>query len=136
MDLVVDTSVVVAALLKSGSTRALIFSPFLKLYSPERLEIEILKNKEKFKEYSNLTDEEFFGALNLLLKQIEIIPIQEYAQKTKEAKELCVARDETDWPFVALALKLNIPIWTSDPDLLKGQKIIPVMKTSDLIKIL
>ena len=136
MNLVVDTSVVVAALLKPGNTRTLIFSPMLKLYSPERLEIEIIKNKEKFKEYSHMSEEEFFEALDLLLKQIEIIPLEEYVKKTQEAKDLCKARDESDWPFAALALKLNIPIWTSDPDLLKGQKRVPVMKTSHLTKIL
>ena len=134
MELVVDTSVVVAALLKPGNTRMLIFSPILKLYSPERLEVEIIKNKQKFKEYSKMSDDEFSAALNLLLKQIEIVSFEEYKEKEIQAKELCKARDESDWPFLALALKLNISIWSYDPDLLKGQKKISVVKTSDLIK--
>lgn len=136
MEFVVDTSVVVAALLKPGNTRTLIFSPLLKLYSPERLEVEIVKNKEKFKNYSSMSEEEFFEALNLLLKQIEIVQIEKYNEKEQEAKKLCKARDESDWPFAALALKYNLSIWTSDPDLLKGQKKIPVIKTSDLAQML
>ena len=135
MELVVDTSVVVAALLRPGDTRTIIFSPLLKLYSPERLEIEIIKNKEKFMKYSKLSEENFSGALNLLLKQIEIISFEQYKEKETQAKELCKARDESDWPFLALALRLNLSIWSYDPDLFKGQKKIPVVKTSDLYKL-
>ncbi len=81
-----------------------------------------------------MDENEFFEALGLLLRQIEIIPLEEYAGKSDEAQKLC-KRDQSDWPFAALALKLNIPIWTSDPDLLIGQKTIPVMKTAELIQI-
>ncbi len=135
MELVVDTSVVVASILRPGATRNLLFNPFLKLYSPERLEYEIVKNKEKFKEYVNFTEEQFQEALTLALKQIEIIPFEEYEKNEYESKELC-KRDESDWPFVALALKLNIGIWSTDPDLLKGQNKVNVISTSELLKII
>ena len=136
MELVVDTSVVVAALLKQGTTRNLIFSPFLRLYSRERLEPEILRNKEKFKEFGGLTNDQFYDSLVLVLKQIEIIPFEEYAEKEIAAREICKQRDESDWPFIALALKLNATIWSTDPDLIKGQTKVKVLSTSDLIKIL
>ena len=135
MELVVDTSVVVAAVLKDGSTRNLVFNPLLKLYSPERLEPEILKNKEKFKECGRLTEEQFHESLTLVLKQIEIIPFEEYVEKELVAKEIC-KRDESDWPFIALALKLHLTIWSNDPDLMKGQNKVKVISISDLIKIL
>ena len=133
MELVVDTSVVVAALLRPGATRDLIFNPLLRLYSPERLEAEIVKNKGKFMEYSKMTEEQFFEALNLVLKQIEIIQLEQYKEKEAAARIIC-KRDESDWPFVALALRLRIGIWSTDPDLLKGQKEIEVVGTSELIK--
>ena len=66
MELVVDTSVVVAALLKEGATRNLLFNSSLRLYSPERLELEIIKNKEKFKELARFTEEEFYESLALV----------------------------------------------------------------------
>ena len=128
MELVVDTSVVVAAILKSGTTRNLLFNSFVKLYSPERLEAELFKNKEKFKEYANLTDDEFNNAVELVLKQIEIIPFEEYREKEPEAKSAC-RRDESDWTFVALALRLNIAIWSNDPDLLEGQNKVKVLSS-------
>src|SRR3989338_1354820 len=107
MELVVDTSVVVAALLKEGATRNLLFNSSLRLYSPERLELEIIKNKEKFKELARFTEEEFYESLALVLKQIEIVPFGGYKENEFKARVIC-KRDESDWPFVALALRLNI----------------------------
>lgn len=135
MELIVDTSVVVAAILRSGNTRNLIFNSSLKLYSPERVQFEIMKNKEKFKKYANYSDQEFEEVVALILKQIEVLPFEEYKEKEVKAKEVC-KRDETDWPFVALALKLVAPIWTSDPDLLKGQDKVSVLTTEQLVKLL
>ena len=39
-----------------------------------------------------------------------------FAHREKEARERLVRRDEDDWPFVALALQLDCPIWTEDRD--------------------
>lgn len=132
MELVVDTSVVVAALLMPSSTRTLLFNPSLKLCSPERLEYEIVKNKERFKEYSNLTEEQLFESLVLVLKQIEIIAFEEYRYLEGQAREAC-KRDESDWPFVALALHRQVSIWSNDPDLLEENVGVPVISTQDLI---
>ncbi len=94
-----------------------------------------MKNKEKFKEYAHFTEEQFSESLTLVIKQIDIIPLEAYRQNENEAREIC-KQDESDWPFVALALKLNMSIWSTDPDLLKGQRTIKVISTSDLIKMM
>ncbi len=47
-----------------------------------------------------------------------ITPIQEnvYREFESEAKLRLHGKDEEDWPFVALALRFEIPIWTEDRD--------------------
>ncbi|MBI5047236.1 hypothetical protein HZC07_05920 [Candidatus Micrarchaeota archaeon] len=131
-EVVVDTSIVVAGLLRPGTTRNLIFTSALKLYSPEQMETEIRKNRIKFMQYGKVSEEEFESSVSILLKQIVVVQLKEYLEKEQEARKIC-SRDETDWPFVALALTLNIPIWSLDPDLLKGQKVVRVVRTSELI---
>ena len=37
----------------------------------------------------------------------------------EKAKELVREADPDDWPFVALAMHLNVPLWTGDKELLK-----------------
>ena len=135
MELVVDTSIVVAALLRSGTTRSLLFNPQFKLFSPERVETEIVKNKEKFKQLGNFTEEQFFEAVAIVMKQMEITAFEDYKILEKEARIVC-KRDESDWPFVALALKLDLPIWSADPDILEGQRRVKVVSTPELLKII
>ena len=44
------------------------------------------------------------------------VPQETYADFRAEAQLRLRGRDEEDWPFVALALTLNCPIWTEDQD--------------------
>lgn len=44
------------------------------------------------------------------------VPHEVYADNEAEARRRLAGRDETDWPFLALALILGCPIWTEDRD--------------------
>lgn len=39
-----------------------------------------------------------------------------YSDRRAEAEQLIAARDPDDWPTVALALELDVPIWSQDKD--------------------
>jgi predicted nucleic acid-binding protein len=41
----------------------------------------------------------------------------DYADQRQEAERRIAARDPDDWPTVALALKLGLPVWSQDKDL-------------------
>jgi len=58
-------------------------------------------------------------AFSTLLEKLTIAPKHMYMGKIVEAYELAKEFDEKDTPFIALALKLNIPIWTRDKDMIK-----------------
>jgi len=44
----------------------------------------------------------------------DIIPLEIYYDSLQEALDIAKHFDEKDAPFIALALKLNLPIWTED----------------------
>jgi len=56
-----------------------------------------------------------------LLKQISrlVLPVDRslYGDYERLARERIEARDPDDWPVVAVALMLDLPIWTEDQDL-------------------
>jgi predicted nucleic acid-binding protein len=54
--------------------------------------------------------------LALLPGLVTPISSEVYADGESEARRRLAGRDEADWPFVALALLLNCPIWTEDRD--------------------
>ena len=52
---------------------------------------------------------------------------------SKEAYEIMKDIDEKDTPYIALALKLNCPIWSNDTDLKKQNKV-KVYNTKELLE--
>jgi len=53
-------------------------------------------------------------------KLVNIVPREFYEEKLKEAYAIAEKFDPKGTPFIALALKLNIPVWTEDKDLVKN----------------
>jgi len=66
------------------------------------------------KKYSKEFELKSFLAFSL----IHVIPSEIYEDKISEAYNMAKQFDEKDTPFIALALKLNIPIWTNDSKIL------------------
>ena len=54
--------------------------------------------------------------LHTLPSLVRPIPDETFADQAAMAKARLAGRDENDWPFAALALKLGCPIWTEDTD--------------------
>ena len=57
----------------------------------------------------------------LMFAALDVMPIEwktssEYEHRRAEAEERIAARDPDDWPTVALALQLSLPIWSQDRD--------------------
>jgi predicted nucleic acid-binding protein len=48
---------------------------------------------------------------------IEWRPLSDYAGQRDAADRRVAARDPDDWPTVALALALDLPVWSQDKDL-------------------
>jgi predicted nucleic acid-binding protein len=72
----------------------------------------------------------------LLFAALQVMPIAwkpaiDYDDYREEAEERIAARDPDDWPTVALALKLNLPVWSQDKDLAEAG--LEVFTTGDLL---
>lgn len=133
MKLVIDTNRIIAALIRNGTSRALITNSMFKFYSPDKVQEEITQHNQEAREKSHLTEEQFKSVLKLLFEHIEVHPQEKYQSQLKEAESLI--EDSADVPFIALSLALeNIPIWSDDAHF-QHQKRIKVFTTSELFKI-
>ncbi len=117
MRLVVDSNVVFTIIIAGNKSKAfrIIKDYDLTLYFPEDGLLEFKKHKDKLKKYSKEFELKSFLAFSL----IHVIPSEIYEDKIPEAYNIAKQFDEKDSPFIALALKLNIPIWTNDKKLIE-----------------
>ncbi len=72
----------------------------------------------------------------LMFAALGVMPVEwkasgEYEDRREEAEERIAARDPDDWPTVALALKLSLPVWSQDKDLTDAG--IKVFTTGELL---
>lgn len=121
MERVIDTNIIIAAVLVKSDLQKTIFDLRVTLYSPEFMLEEIEKYREEITQRSKYNETELQELLNQIFSRIHIIPGEEYANSEVNAQE--ISPDEKDWPFVALGLELNCPIWTNDGSLLKCKNV-------------
>jgi len=79
------------------------------------------QNIAEVREYAPLFAERYGLPLDVLLETLELLPVyiyaeREYAQNLPAARHLLAGRDEDDVALAALALKLEVPIWSNDRD--------------------
>lgn len=133
MKLVVDTNVIVAGILRDSSTRKVLLHPIFTFYIPEFAFSEIEQNKDELIEKSGLTRHRFHMVIDRIKQKLIIVPSHKFRGFYPMALELIRKVDETDAPFLALALSFdNDGIWSNDTHFDK-QNVIRVWKTKELI---
>lgn len=77
---------------------------------------EVRRHLPAILEKRGLEPSPFLQAVNLL--ETVVVPLDEeiYGAFEVQAKQRIAARDEQDWPLLALALALDCPVWTEDND--------------------
>lgn len=133
MRLVADTNILFTYFWKDSFTKKNFVKENLDLFSPEFALEEIKFYTNEIMQKTNISKEEFNKLREELAIIVKFIPVEEYSKFLKEALKLSV--DENDVDFIALALKLNCPIWSKDYHL-KQQNKIRVFTTKELIMIL
>ncbi len=131
MQLVADTNILFTFFWENSFTKGILLDQDYRFFSPEHALNEINNHINEIKVKTNISDEKFKELRKDLAICVEFIPIEEYKDFLEESFNLLPAHAD-DIDFIALALKLNLPIWSNDPHL-KEQKRIKVYTTKELV---
>ena len=115
--LVVDTNILISALLKDDSiTARLLRSNACSYYYPwdGLTEINYYRDYIISKRNKHIQASSFEHALQFVLGSISVVPSEMYSYLMKEAFSIIKDRDPKDTPFLALALQLGSPLWSND----------------------
>ena len=133
MLIVADANELFGAIISRSKTLELFLDSNLEIVSPKFILDEFNKYKKLITEKSGLTEKEVFSFLFLIKPKIKFFKTDDFKDFLKEAKS--ITPDPNDVEYIALALKLNCPLWSEDKSLKKQGKV-RVLSTSELIKML
>ncbi len=125
MILVVDTNIIISALIKNRHSRKIIYSDNLELYTPEYVLQEIYNIKDKMIKRTKKSEEEIDTILELFLQKIELIPDEKIEPYMNYSIEIMENIDIKDSPILACALAIlnNGGIWTQDKHFYKQTEV-------------
>jgi predicted nucleic acid-binding protein len=129
--LIVDTNVMFSFFWENSITKKLLLNQNNLLFAPEFALEELKKYEKEIIHKAKITKKEFSEIRKELAILIEFIPLEEYKQFLK--KGLIASPDSNDVDFFALAIKLELPLWSND-NLLKNQNIIQVLNTKEILQ--
>jgi predicted nucleic acid-binding protein len=91
--------------------------------------LEIARHIPRLANQRRLDSALLFAALQVM--PIEWKPAADYDDRREQAEQRIAARDPDDWPTVALALTLGLPVWSQDKDLTTAS--VEVFTTGELL---
>ncbi len=109
MKLVVDTNILISALIRNSADRKIIFTSGFEFCVPEYAFSEIGKHKGTIVSKSALDEANYGLFLNLLKNKLSVASEETVSSKFEEAKSVMDAIDKDDTVFIALALALKCP---------------------------
>lgn len=130
MKLVADANILFSLARPDSAASNVISSYRIKLISPEYL---LSKLEEHRKEVSKKTGQPYEEIIRRLKGLVVYVEAEEYKSMLLQACKML--KDNGDAPYLALAMKQRIPIWSNDRHL-KAQESIPVFSTKDLVELL
>lgn len=133
MKLVIDANILVAATIRDSAVRKIILQSDHLFFAPEEIVSEIGKYLDLISKKNSLSIAENKIILEHILKKVTLLPCAYFTGKFKEANNIIGKIDESDIPYIALALSFpNDGIWTEDKHFEQQNKI-RIWKTKDLL---
>ncbi len=133
MNFVIDTNILLSALIKDSIIRKILIESGLNFYYPKISLYEIQKHKSLVLKKSGMNENQFNNLFNILLDNIMLVSEDKFADCLNEANNLMGRVDEDDVVFLACAIALNIPIWSDDKHF-QEQKKIKILTSQEFIK--
>ena len=122
--LVVDSNILFSYFMLSRKIRNLVLNSKVTLYTPDWAIHELNKYFDskiaKRVEEKGISGEEIELIVLDVMQRLIVVPKALYTDKWDEAMKIAEQFDVKDTPFIALALKLNIPIWTGDKKMIES----------------
>ena len=132
MKLVIDTNIMISALIREGITRKMVIFPGIKLVTPEITFKEIENHIDEIATKSKLSKGDIQQILDVLKKNIKTIPELRWWKHYNKAEKVIGKKDPKDVPFIAVALAVTADgIWSNDRDF-GSQSVFKVWKTAEL----
>ncbi len=136
MIFVIDSNILISALIRDSTTRKILIESEWTFDYPEIAFHEVRKYKQMILEKSGMTELEYLDVLGRLMKRITLVPEEQFSKNLKEANEILGKIDVDDVVFLATAMSIeNSKIWSNDPHL-HQQNRIRTLKTEDVVKLL
>ncbi len=131
MKLVADANVLFALSKPSSVATSIVDAHKIDLISPDFALVELYKYRDEICEKSG--EKDFAKIISSLRQKVVFVDISEYRGELKQAAGKL--SDKKDAPYLALAQKFGIGIWSNDADL-KGLQGVVVLTTKELIMLL
>ena len=128
MKLVIDANIAFSLLKKDSFTRRLAHKHSLDLYSHKFILEELEEHSDELCELLKISKDKFVRIKEILSRLINLSE-KVSQQQLNRARELI--SDSDDKQYLALALKLRIPIWSNDEHF-KEQSVVRVFTTDEL----
>lgn len=128
MKVVIDTNILMSALIKDSTTRKIIVKSNWEFYYPEVSLNEISKYRSLILQKSGMNEEEFTQLFNQLLSRIKIIPEGYTHKKLDKANKILGQIDPKDVVFIATALSITDSVIWSDDGHFEKQNEVKVLK--------
>ena len=130
MKLVVDSNVLFTYFWEMSFARNNLTKVNFEIFAPEFSLEEINKYKKEIIKKAKISEKEYKALIYDLAIAVNFVPLEQYQKKIKTAARF--SPDPKDSDFFALAMQLNIPLWSNDTSL-KGQNRVKVVTTKDLL---
>jgi len=131
MQIVIDTSIIFSLFKMDSFTRRLIQSYSMEFIAPPSMIDEVMKYQSLICTKSGLSPDSFSSALREISALCNFHkPSTRYLDKAS-----ALISHASDVPFLAIALELQIPLWSNDAHF-KSQSVVRVYTTKELAQLL
>jgi predicted nucleic acid-binding protein len=136
MIIIIDTNILISALMKDSAARKIILYSGLNFFYPEMSLNEIEKHKNLILEKSGLSERQYRILLDKLFEYVSLMPTELLKGRLKEAEHVMLHIDKDDVVFIAAGLVYpNSIIWSDDSHFDRQNKI-KVVKTRQFIEMI
>lgn len=119
MHIVVDANELFSAMIAQGRTLELFFRSGFEIVAPSFIVSEFKEHIDEISKKSGLNNVELLTFLLLLGQRIRFYETDEFRDFLHEAKN--ITKDPNDIEYIALALKLNCPLWSERQGYERGE---------------